>query len=80
MQKDHYNPQFLLRAFTVNGELCVFNKETKRIKMKVTPGMICYEPGFTTFDKKEVNKMTLSSDNTKKAYHDILCCLIGNGS
>ena len=53
MQDNHYVSEFLLKSFTVNGSLQVFSKKTKRIKAK-TPGQVCYERGFTTFEKSDV--------------------------
>ncbi len=54
MQDDHFVSEFLLKPFTVNGYLQVYNKKIKkRIKPK-TPGQVCYLRGFTTFAKDSV--------------------------
>jgi hypothetical protein len=54
MQDDHFVSEFLLKPFTVNGYLHVFNKKIRTQLKPKTPGQICYLRGFTTFAKDSV--------------------------
>lgn len=53
MSQDHWVSRFLLKSFTADGRLCVYDKE-KRERIKRPTKKVCCEEGFTTFSSDQI--------------------------
>lgn len=53
MQKDHYVPKFLRKRFRKHKNFFIYDKNSLKIEKK-TPKQICWERGFTTFNKEDI--------------------------
>ncbi|CCB90880.1 unknown protein [Waddlia chondrophila 2032/99] len=53
MSKDHWVSKLILKSFAVNGNVRVYDKESKNI-FSASPNNICAEKGFTTFKSDQV--------------------------